>query len=264
MWYISEELIAGFGGALIGAMVSGVFAWFLHTAEQLRAAREELRHTLAELVEVREEAFRTSLEHQGAMEQAQASGLYNAKRALLLENAENIVSKIPRHVSSSQYFILASEHVSVSNFVTAEKYFRKSVAVSRTLFYRTVALRSLGDFYFTVSPLQNVEQGRKYFAEAIKLLESQNDEYSCYGMGFTYESWGLAEIYNGFVASGEELVLRAQACYHRLSDVNPTKKVALESLALRQQSLLQTPTAGDVMHLPGTVTPGAPVAVGGE
>ena len=40
---MSDELLSGLGGALIGAIVAGVFAWLIHRSEQLSFKREELR-----------------------------------------------------------------------------------------------------------------------------------------------------------------------------------------------------------------------------
>ena len=52
---MSYELVAGLGGAVLGAVVAGVFAWLLHRSEQLVADKAELRRTVSKLIDYQEE-----------------------------------------------------------------------------------------------------------------------------------------------------------------------------------------------------------------
>jgi tetratricopeptide (TPR) repeat protein len=210
---LSEELISGLGGALIGAILAGLFAWWLHRAEQLGVLKQELRGTITSLVDLREK-FQTQVVVIESPELRElASGILNTKRIIYIEAAEVIANQIGRHVSSSEYNVLASELMFDSNFAQAEKYFLKALDACRSTLAQITALRALAAFYFGQGPHQDIVKGRKYYQQAVDRLKAPADPYSVFTLGYTYETWGLSELSVGCDEEGKRQVEHARKYY---------------------------------------------------
>src|SRR5258708_32425148 len=106
---MSDELIAGLGGALLGAVIAGVFAWFLHRSEQVAANKMELRSTISNLIDYREELGGRIVQIVDLQAREMATRFLSAKRTIEMEKAASLVERISEHVSSAQYVTLAFE-----------------------------------------------------------------------------------------------------------------------------------------------------------
>lgn len=227
---MSGELIAGLGGAILGAILSGVFAWWLHKAEQLRSRKEELRTAIRSLVELKEDlSFRIGTIQDSALRSA-ADSYNNMKRTVYLEAAEVLVGQIGRHVSSSEYNILATELMLNSDFGQAERYYIKAVKAAKSVLSRVIALRFLASFYFGQGPHRNIDKGRQHYLAAAALLKDSSDEYSVFNLGFVYQAWGFSELGAGFAEEASSRLSCSRTCYGNLPDHYPLKQQAIDSL----------------------------------
>lgn len=227
---MSGELIAGLGGAILGAILSGIFAWWLHKAEQLRSRKEELRTAIRSLVELKEDlSFRIGTIQDPVLRSA-ADSYNNMKRTVYLEAAEVLVGQIGRHVSSSEYNILATELMLNSDFGQAERYYVKAVKAAKSVLSRVIALRFLASFYFSQGPHRNVDKGRQHYRAAAALLKDSSDEYSVFNRGFVYQAWGFSELGAGFADEASNKLCCSRTCYETLPDHYPLKQQALDSL----------------------------------
>ncbi len=238
---MSNEVIAGVIGAIVGAVLSGVFTWLITwlttRGAQISAMKDDLRKTLSSLIELRED-MATRVSAMADVQQRESAGSFlNVKRSIYLEDAENIVRRIPKHVLASEYNVLGMEHQFVANFSQAESYFKSAVRASRSLFDKIVALRSLAGFYFFPSPRRDFDAGRKYFQAAADLLKNPTDSYSNYLLGYTYEMWGIVELQCGFEMEGQQKIARARKYYSDMDQRDPLKGHAVASLQAKLAQL---------------------------
>jgi hypothetical protein len=227
---MSGELIAGLGGAILGAILSGIFAWWLHKAEQLRSRKEELRTAIKSIVELKEDfSFRIGT-IQDPVLRGTADSYNNMKRTVYLEAAEVLAGQIGRHVSSSEYNILATELMLNSDFAQAESYYYKAIKAAKSVLSRVIALRFLASFYFGQGPRRNIDKGRQHYFAAVALLRGSKDEYSVFNLGFVYQAWGSNELGAGCAEEAANKLSCARTCYESLPDHYPLKQQALDSL----------------------------------
>lgn len=227
---MSPELVAGLGGALLGAFLTGVFGWWLHRIEQTSAQHEELRNIITKLVDLQEE-FQTKVMPITDLQMREFAGtLLNTKRTVYLESAQNLVRKIPRTVSSSEYARLAFEFANDSNFTQAEAYYERALQSAQSTLAKVVAARGIAAFYFGQGPQRDFARARQYFEQAIDLLKNPTDAYSLYTLGYTYETWGLVELYNGFIDEGNRKLSFARKYYNDLPNDYRLKHQSLAAI----------------------------------
>ncbi len=227
---MTNEVLSALLGAFVGAFVTGVFSWWIQNVEQNRSRREELRNITMQLIELRDKFNNEVSAMPDAGKRETASIFINNKRQIYLESAINITRQIPKQVASSEYAFLAFEFMADANFKQAEEFYKKAVSAAKFTLARIIALRAIGSFYFLQSPLRNFELGRKYFKEAVDLLSNPSDAYSLYTQGYTYETWGLQELANGFELEGRSKIDSARKYYRDLPNNYPLKASALEVL----------------------------------
>ncbi len=217
------EFLTGLSGAILGAVLTGLFAWWLQSNQQINDKKQELRKIIMEFLKLREEYFARDATIDDPQKR-EASGIsFNTKRVIYLEEAESLANAIPNYVSSSIYDTLAYEFMQDSNFSKAEEYLKRAVKASQTVILKCVALRSLGVFYFGPGPLHSFDLGREYFKQAVDLIKNPVDPYSLYTLGYSYEIWGLQEMANGFENEGLQQIDRARKYYRDLPNNHPLR-----------------------------------------
>lgn len=230
---MSEEVVAGIGGAFIGAILTFVSAWWLHRRQEISSLREELRNAIMALLDLSEEAESKSSSLPDERRRDSLLQLINQKRVVYMQAAEALVNKIPKNVSSAEYRVLAREFWDDADFPLAKEYHRRSIKVSRSTVSKAVAYRSLADFYFRPSPAQDINAGRSSYQKAVDLVQGATDAYSMYVRGYTYELWGFGELYNGFEVEGNQKISLARKCYGGLPDDFSLKHDLLKWLDLK-------------------------------
>jgi tetratricopeptide (TPR) repeat protein len=220
--------------AIIASVITFVISQRSQDVQDIRARKEQLEGLLTNLVSL-EADFNSSVSPiADPLKREQMSSLFNTKRLIFLEEAEILMDQLGKNVSTSEYGVLANELSSMSSFKKAEIYYERAVGAAQDDVSRAMALRSLAGFYFLPTQLRDFDRGRQYFQEAVDAVkESQGDDYSKYTIGYTYESWGWSEKYNGFGSEGDRLLERAAKFYGDMSTQNPLRQWALESYATR-------------------------------
>jgi tetratricopeptide (TPR) repeat protein len=213
-------------------------------AEDVRSKKKELRDTVAALIDLRGEFYNTQLQESESIN-------LNNKRLIYVEAADTLITQIPNNVSWAEYAILAYEKQLDSNFTQAERYYQKAIEASRTPLGKNFSIRALAGLYFSQGPLLDFGKGRKHFGEAVDALKNPTDHYMAYTLGYTYEQWGLYELWNGFHVEGNQMIERARKYYLDPPD-SPLKKRALESLNEKAKQFIK----------PNSMLPPAPLKPG--
>lgn len=264
---MSAELVAGLGGACIGAILTAISAWWLQRGQQISAKKEELRNTLMALLDFRKQ----TLQDLPQIEDPQAkeiTGLFiNQRRTIYLQAAETIVDDIPKQVSSSEYGSLAFELWQETDFEKAGEYYQRAIKATKSKIAKSSALRAVGTYYFGQHPYQDFDRGRKYFQQAIDTLQNSPDDYSLYTKGLAYQWWGLtirwiglANGIDAYVAEGDEKLSLARSGYEAMSIGNQLRDDELERLQAKIEAqnkffdeTLRSPNNGhaEVRQVPG-------------
>lgn len=225
--------------ALLLSIATAFYSAYERQKQDVHGKKEELRRLITGLVDLNMEGqAKTSTKEAAAISQAERdmiTGALNRKRMVYLEDADNIVRQIPKHVSSSAYDILATEMSMTAN-PQAVVYFEQAIRASKELFTKIVAVRNFGSFYALRSPFHDMEKARERFKQAVALMPDPRDEGSLYTLGFTWELWGTAEAMNRFPAEAREKYEKARACYTDLS--NPFRQRALDTLEEKVRNAL--------------------------
>lgn len=210
---MANDWLLGLLGVLLGSALTGLSAWWLHRVEQLSARKAEFRAAIATLVDLRER-FQTQILPIADIQVREVLGqIVNTKRVVYLEAAQALASRITKHVTSSEFNVLASELMADSNFGAAERYYVLAVKAAKWNLARVIAHRALAAFYFVQSPHTDFAKGRKQYEQAAAVLGNPQDAYSLYTLGFTYEFWGLSELGNGFDLQGRDRIEMARKYY---------------------------------------------------
>ncbi len=229
--HLSDELIAGFGGALLGAIIGGLISWMQHRNEQLATKKLEFQAAIVALLEARRDYQLRIMKLSDSQEKEFESGMLNEKRMLNIEVAITVAEQIPKHISSTGYRILAQEIHMDSDTFRAERHFLKAISVaSRSPLYQAIALRYLGIFYCLPGAQQSFSKAEETFDKAIKLLEPRQDPYSLYTLAFTYENWGLHLLANNFRVQGQHKLDAARKYYESLPANDVLRKTSLANL----------------------------------
>lgn len=246
----SDELIAGFGGALVGALIAGIVAWLLHRSQQTAVKKTEFRRAILSLLGYREELVNRIPQISDPQSRENAAGFIAAKRLIEIETVEALVADVGAQVSTTEYTVLGNELWLDSNFSEAEKYYKQAVDAAKSMLSKVNALRAIAAFYFSPGPQRDFERGRKYFERAAAVFNGATDPYSTYTQGYTYESWGFSELSNGFKVEGAQKLDRARKYYYDMPTSHPLRNQALESLTRRLKTAMN----------PTETAPGATVA----
>ncbi len=193
--------------------------------QEVRSKREELRKLLLELVACRETFTKELMPLPGdTADQRQSkdagSSLLNSRRAIFLEAAEALADQLSGHVSSSEYNVLANEKLAQADFKKAGSYFLLATHVDADPISNAVASRAAGMFCFSPQG-RNFDEGRKWFAKACASTENEQDDYSIYHTGMSYQCWGFSEVSWSFKEDGRSKLKKALECYERMSPGNP-------------------------------------------
>lgn len=226
--------------SVLALLLSGItFIYSQHSQnnEEIRSKKKELRETLAALIDLRQD-FQTRISSITNPQVQEIENVNtNTKRTIQLEAADSLVAQIPEYVSWAEYTVLAYEHSMDSNFNKSERYFQEAIDVANTSVGKISSLRALAIFYFSQNPLRDYNKGRKYFSEALDVVKNPADPYLIYLLGYTYEQWGLYELWNGFQMEGNQMIERARKYYSDLPLNN--KKQALDSLTYKVNQISQ-------------------------
>jgi len=97
----------------------------------------------------------------------------NSQRRVLIAHADFLVERYDNIATEIDCNILAGAYATIGDIEKSEHYWKKTVDKSISNSIRVMNLRGFGTFLFNN---EKVEQGRKYFSEALSLELSTNDE----------------------------------------------------------------------------------------
>lgn len=189
------------------ALIVSWFAWRSSADQLAREKREEMRQILVNLLELREEWIQKCRQITDEVERNRLDCVFNNKRALYLQAAQNLASQIQHVISSAEFITLAEENINTGDYVKSRLYFQKAVIASKrsSRVEQARALRFLAQSYFLQEPKQ-LEKGRTCFQRATDCVNSESDPYLIINQIIVYIEWANEEINNGFLDRAQVLL----------------------------------------------------------
>jgi hypothetical protein len=177
-WYRSiETLVAVFALllSLTTTVVSGYWARSQNEiAEQrlrqqeIQESRRELRGLLQALSDLDRERNEILAQQDDPMIASYFDSSYAAETSLLANQAYDVITGIPDHVSSSEYAQLGLRLMTISDFPRAEPMFDRAVATATNVYDYIGAARSYGQLLYQ---LDKPDAGRQRFEQALAVWD---------------------------------------------------------------------------------------------
>lgn len=225
--------------ALMISVGTFTYAQMARKAEEVRSKKKELRETVTALIDLRHEFSSRIMSIADPQIREYEGIVLNNKRLIYIESALALASQIASHVSHAEYSVLANEFQSDSNFSEAERLYKQAVSAARTDVGKVYSCRELAGFYYSPSPLRNIEKGRGYFRRAVESVGEVSDPYMSYVIGYTYEQWGIYELWCGNQKEGAQVLERAREYYDQL----PESELKAQALAMLDHRVKEASTA---------------------
>jgi tetratricopeptide (TPR) repeat protein len=226
-WYRSPSVSLS-ALALVLSFLTTVYTQVEGKQETIRSKKEELRKIIIGLIELRETFVKANPSPVSPQSQ-----LLGAKQQVYLEAANRLIVQVPKEVSSSEYTIIANEHMSMGDFQRGEAYFLQAAGAAPTPALKSQALRILAISLFQPGPMRSFDKGRRHFNEAIDVLKGDTDLTKTHLTALTYEVWAAMETRNGFADDARHKLERARKYYSDLPANYPFRGELIEGLDAR-------------------------------
>jgi tetratricopeptide (TPR) repeat protein len=205
-WYRDPTKMVSVAAFLL-SLISAVMGGYRRHQEDIHNARTELTDVIQRLSAIQREQTRMP-EERG--EEVSASFTYELM--LLTHHAEDVMRRIPGHVTTLEYLLVANSLRDMNDFRRARELYGRAREVAKTYEEEARALRSQALQAFEEN---DEEAGRRLFQESIDIGHSKyagelaaNVQFSEMG---AYIRWSQAELY--YAHNCEEARKRVQAGY---------------------------------------------------
>jgi hypothetical protein len=217
--------------SIVSLTISGLSALFTYkskTADDLRSKREELRGTIERIVDLR------------SFIRNEPSGDHLMKQDIYIDAAEDLIKESKQKLSSYEYNILAREMYVRESYEKAERYGYEAINAakdSKDIRAKNLSLRLQAHVYFSPG-FKDFVKGREYYTQAVDSLKDTKYDYIKSLLAFTFELWGVDEIFNGFREEGDKKIELARQHYSHLEKVG-YQQGAVEAMMKRVEGAIQ-------------------------
>ena len=227
-WRSIETLVAVFALllSLTTTLVSGYWARSQNDiAEQrlrqqeIQDARLELRGLLQAMSELDRQRNEALAQEDDPIAASYFDSSYAAETSLLSNQAHDVITGIPDHVSSSEYAQVGMRLMAISDFARAEPMFDRAIATATNVYDYTGANRTYGLLLYQ---LDRPDDGRRYFEQALAVWDkfpSQSVVLTRFTNFQTELNWASVLLTTGHCAEVPEHMDRARGHLNALPSV---------------------------------------------
>jgi tetratricopeptide (TPR) repeat protein len=236
---IPNEIVS----ALIGAAAGGGISYWTYRGTLAQQRNRDIREQLIKVIELREQ--------QGVIDAERpdnylaVSTWINTKRGIHLAIANDLSEKAHRSMTPNDCMALGYECQLDRNPQAARDHYERALRKAKKsgLIDRVVALRYLGYYFFDVGPDQDLEEGNRYFRQAVELTRQETMPYLVFTTGVSYERWAGLLLGVGD-PRWREVAQFAKAAYESLPADFAYKSDSLRSVeSLLEQRAAASPAA---------------------
>jgi tetratricopeptide (TPR) repeat protein len=251
-WYRQLPLWISILSLLVSSGFSGYTAYEQrkeHQAEELKKRLESLRATLLQIADIRNEFLAAAVAEPNQVQLIQRSSQLNAKKQILIENADALISGIETEVSPALFIELAYEESTDGEYADAKQHYEQGLRGKGLDTISSLAiLRSLGEIYMQPgTTFHDNEKGREEYRQALKLLQNNEDDSTLSGRTMVWSYWAYSEFVNGSAADGQRYLDEARTTALKINPQNTAgRQQALSYVAIASQysgKAGQSPTA---------------------
>ncbi|HEV7992895.1 MAG TPA: hypothetical protein VGP25_13775 [Gemmatimonadaceae bacterium] len=147
---------------------------------------------------------------------AQLNSNQNAKREMLIEDAERLIETLGDRVTSAQYLSFGQQVAMDSRFDEANGYFEKALKTAPTTLAKVAAYRSLAFAAMQPGVAGKAADGRRYWRAALEPLQQSDDQYSLFLSCDMLLYWASLESILGNARTADSLVVIARTKAQRV------------------------------------------------
>lgn len=206
--------VAGFVLSLITLLMKG--------GENRRTIRSQLTDVLSRLNTVNAESRKFRIETADKKLTPEISGMfsfYNDQRSFLVGQATYLVEQIPKHVSHSEFAVIARAFGSFGDHEKACHYWERCLSCAKSDYAKGLHSRGFAGYLFDQG---YYDLARQKFEESISFT-SGSDDRNTHTRGETFHRWALAERAAHFYDEAEHLLVRSKLEFDRVQSVQLKK-----------------------------------------
>jgi tetratricopeptide (TPR) repeat protein len=192
-WYLDVSVLISFLALLFSFGTTAV-SYYRVRQQDIHDARTELRGLLQRLSAIPKENVEIQKNHTADVSNL-LLGMLNAESSLIANQADEVINRIPDHVSAIEYVVVAQALILHGNVGEAQKLFERAVSVARNPYEEFAAVRGYAQLLFTTG---NPEAGREMFRRALNINEKYPTIFSYqlqYNNAETEFAWASSEYY---------------------------------------------------------------------
>ena len=262
-WYRQLPLWISILSLLVSSGFSGYTAYEQrkeHQAEELKKRLESLRATLLQIADIRNEFLAAAAAEQNQVQLIQRSSQLNAKKQILIENADALISGIETEVSPALFIELAYEESTDGEYAGAKRHYEQGLRGKGLDTISSLAiLRSLGELYMQpATTFHDNEKGREEYRQALKLLQNNEDDNTLSSRTMVWSYWAYSEFINSNAADGQRYLDEARATALKINPQNTAgRQQALSYVAIASQYSAKAATTTTAANAAGPTLAGS-------
>lgn len=228
-WYRSVETLVAVFALLLSLTTTVVSGYWARTQndtaeqrlrqQQIQDSRRELRGLLQALSDLDRERNVTLAQQVDPMVASYFDSSYAAETSLLANQAHDVITGIPDHVSSSEYAQLGLRLIAISDFPRAEPMFERAVATATNVYDFIGATRSYGLLLYKPD---KPDAGRQRFEQALAVWDVFPSESAVLTRFIDYQTelgWASALLTTGHCDEAPEHMDKARGHLNALPTV---------------------------------------------
>lgn len=230
-----RSLLQGLRGG-VGLVIS-LITLLMKGGENRRTIRSQLTDVLSRLNTVNAESRKYRIETADVKFTPEISGMfsfYNDQRSFLVGQAKYLVEQIPKHVSGSEFAVIARAFGSLGDHDQACHYWKRCLDCAQSDYSRSLHSRGFAGYLFDQGLY---DLARRRFEASISFTAG-NDDRSAHTRGETFHRWALAERAAFFDDKAEKLLHRARLEFdgiHSMSLKNHGIRLIEGAVSLQKQ-----------------------------
>src|SRR2546425_9154961 len=210
-WYRDPAILIAFL-ALIFSFGTTAVSYYRAAKQDLHEARAELRSLIQRLSGLQREFTELPQKYpQDATTRGTFSALLNEENALIAKQAAEVIERIPKHVSATEYLAVANALAASGIFDKVKQLLEKAIAVANDVNDETNALRVYGNYLFTAG---DPGRGRIQYQTALNIFSkypTANAYYVTSTHVVTEKAWAVSEAAIGARLEAKNHLEKARA-----------------------------------------------------
>jgi hypothetical protein len=231
--------------SILAIAVSTGVVLYQMTSEEHDKTLDDLQQIAVDIAENRKAVSEASLSATSNPSAAAIQQALEAKEVILLSRGVDLIHAYGGKIPAQVYFILSGSAETAGRYTDARDLLQRDVRSDASVPDLATAHVALG--YLEMIPNTGVldqADARSNFAQALKLMEINNDPLSLSARGWVHLSWGQGEFAAGNDSGALQQLATAEEVYTALPLTNPNRASGIQNVRQTRAFLMQTSDDG--------------------